>query len=234
MDIEQELAFEIPENVIINEENEIPTNPYEYIMKGRKEFEKLPPVVSVSLPNNVEYNGNSFNNDYIEENIDLEPGEEWIISLLSKFSNLRQYIEYWKLYNNNKNSLINKYNLNEWNNIIFKETNYPFISILIEIDDVLANELLGFILNKINNNNKLLNKHVSLWLFGILSVISKPLTPDNSSLIRDLIRICEKLRSNVVDYYGDELAYLNILITITKIYFVQSEEAQEWLDYIKE
>lgn len=247
MDEDQQLAFSVPdievseEDIKRIEENGQLMTPEEYLLMGRYEVSKLPPVTKAELPVSFDRSSSDDENDDVDENADdYQPSEEWITCLLSKFSDIRIDILYWSenIYLlNNLPYLPHVNDLEQWNLFIFGNNNYsgnyPKLSILIQFDQLLTSKLLSHLINKLDNDIKLLNRHFALWLFGILALVDKPVVPDNSALINNLLRKCKKERENVVDYNSEELGYLNILIVICEIYFVQSSEALNYTDYIK-
>lgn len=245
MEEDQQLAFSVPDVEVTEEEvnkikqNGQPMTPEEYLLLGRYEVSKLPPVTKVELPISSIGTNTEINKD-LDENIDeFQPSEDWITCLLSKFSDTRMNILYWsenKYLLNNLPILPYINDLEKWNLYIFGNDNYspnyPKLSILIQFDQLITNKLLSYLIYKLDNNIKKLNRHYALWLFGILAVVDKPLIPDNSALINNLLKKCVEERKSIVDYESEELGYLNILIVICEIYFVQSPEALNWIDII--
>jgi hypothetical protein len=68
------------------------------------------------------------------------------------------------------------------------------------------------------------------WMYSLLAKLEKPLHQDMSAMLRQLYRRCSILRYELTDSTNnrvsldDELAVLNVLISITGSYFGQGEE----------
>jgi survival of motor neuron protein-interacting protein 1 len=106
----------------------------------------------------------------------------------------------------------------------------PTISLVLQFDQVLTQRVLGYLIEHCQNETRI-SLEQGAWLYTLLARLEKPLHQDMAALIRELYRICCRMRhilcsdSNSATQDRDELiASLNVLIAITGSYFGQGEE----------
>ena len=101
----------------------------------------------------------------------------------------------------------------------------PTTSLMLQFDQVLTARVLTYHVDWLEECH--LTKARSKWIYSILARIEKPLHQDSSAMIRQLYRRCSFLRSTlsiISEFFDQELACLNVLITISGSYFGQGED----------
>ena len=84
--------------------------------------------------------------------------------------------------------------------------------------------------DNLDNGEEIRLDHDScLWLYALLAVLEKPVSPDNVFTIRQLCRFCRKMRSFLCDSEVDHknLAAVNLIILIISRFFDQFDLADE-------
>jgi hypothetical protein len=101
----------------------------------------------------------------------------------------------------------------------------PSTSLMLQFDQVLTAKLLAYHVEWLEHLH--LTPIRSQWLYSLLARIEKPVHQDSVAMIRQLYRRCSFLRSTLSvnsEIFDQELAFLNVLITIGGSYFGQGEE----------
>jgi len=104
-----------------------------------------------------------------------------------------------------------------------KEGNLPLMSIVMYLTQPMVQTLLQhhltFIIAK--------GFHIQQgpWIYSLLAVLQKPLTPDTCSTLRDLARLCAQLRSQLDSASHPHLTPLNLFISLIARYFDQKDMA---------
>jgi hypothetical protein len=111
----------------------------------------------------------------------------------------------------------------------------PSIPMLLQIDQVLTQRILQHLIDWLDTVETV-NQQCFQWIYSLLSRIEKPLHRDMIASIRQLYRRCCELRAalkkpaekhsgkeNGDTSFDQDLAMLNLIITITGYYFGQSE-----------
>jgi len=167
----------------------------------------------------------------------LAPKVEWQEMMVLNFQNLRDMLEEVK-----KNGNINKDNvkmphyrdINAWKSFCFPkgdfdkkfvdETKLPLLDYIVSFEEFTITSLIE------NHINWLIESGFSLhrahWIYALLVRLEKPLLPETSSKLRELILFCCKERSQIPpnDKTNPLLPSLNILITIIDKYFGQGDK----------
>lgn len=112
----------------------------------------------------------------------------------------------------------------------------PTLSLLLQFDNVLSQKLLRYLIEWAEEHSWSLK--LSRWLYSLLARIEKPLHREVVALIRQLFRKCCALRFELAprienfsqnnNFDHEYLASLNLIITLTGIYFGQGES---FIDY---
>lgn len=106
----------------------------------------------------------------------------------------------------------------------------PTTSLLLQFDQVMTQKILGYHVEWLTTRQ--LSSSRGKWLYSLLAKLEKPLHQDISALMRQLYRRCSILRYDLTNNnnnnnkltFDDQLAVLNLLISITGSYFGQGEE----------
>lgn len=70
-------------------------------------------------------------------------------------------------------------------------------------------------------------KHFGCWMYALLVKLEKPLTPEMCSLLRNLARLCSKIRCDLMSADNPLLPQLNLFICLVGRYFDQSDLADK-------
>ena len=95
----------------------------------------------------------------------------------------------------------------------------PSLSLMLQMDHVMTQRVLKYQVEWLESEC-ILTSQRTFWIYALLSRIEKPLHKDAVFLIRKLYKNCSKLRS-LIKEDDVSLPDLNLLITITGIYFGQ-------------
>mmetsp|Transcript_7823 Transcript_7823/g.11689 ORF Transcript_7823/g.11689 Transcript_7823/m.11689 type:complete len:397 (+) Transcript_7823:1-1191(+) len=116
----------------------------------------------------------------------------------------------------------------------------PSTSLMLQFDQVLTQRLLGYHIDWLpgvhqsSEENSMITQLQSQWLYSLLTRLEKPLHSDMTARIRSLYRICCRRRFNLTSVMKanrsnerheeeEELARLNVLISLCGYYFGQGE-----------
>ena len=101
----------------------------------------------------------------------------------------------------------------------------PTTTLLMQFDHVLIQKLLAM------HTDWLAGRDMSVargqWLYGLLARLEKPLYQDAAAVVRQLYRRCCELRAGLLGdsaTFAQDLATLNVLISLAGTYFGQGEE----------
>lgn len=97
----------------------------------------------------------------------------------------------------------------------------PSFGLMLQIDHVMTQRVFKYHVEWLESTENNLTSYRTFWIYALLARIEKPLHKDTVFLIRKLYKICSKLRSVITDEADGSLPDLNLLITITGIYFGQ-------------
>ena len=75
----------------------------------------------------------------------------------------------------------------------------------------------------------------ALWFYGLLSIVEKPLHPDDESNLRSFVIVCSKQRKAIIEKSSYEsldgikksISHLNLIICLVAKYFGQADLADE-------
>ena len=76
----------------------------------------------------------------------------------------------------------------------------------------------------------------ALWFYGLLSIVEKPLHPDDQSCLRSFVIVCSKQRRAIIESSSSEknsaeveksISHLNLIICLVAKYFGQADLADE-------
>jgi len=99
----------------------------------------------------------------------------------------------------------------------------PLMSVVMYLTQPMVEKVLLHHLNFINARGY----HVQQgpWIYALLALLQKPLTPDTCSTLRDLARLCAQLRSQLDSATHPHLTPLNLFISLIARYFDQKDMA---------
>ncbi|GFT37853.1 hypothetical protein NPIL_684711 [Nephila pilipes] len=69
------------------------------------------------------------------------------------------------------------------------------------------------------------------WLYALLVALDTPLYPDTCAMIRNLSRLCSKLRSELTSPKDKFLKPLNMILSIISVYFDQKDMSDNFMEY---
>jgi len=98
----------------------------------------------------------------------------------------------------------------------------PLLPVMLSLDEIARATVFRYHVTWLENISSL-SKDQAIWLFALCAVLDKPLDAETSAAARALLRKCSTLRASKTRD-DDELAMLNILITISGKYFGQAED----------
>lgn len=98
----------------------------------------------------------------------------------------------------------------------------PLLPVMLSLDEIARATVFRYHVTWLENISSL-SKDRAIWLFALCAVLDKPLDAETSAAARALLRKCSTLRASKTRD-DDELAMLNILITISGKYFGQAED----------
>lgn len=146
----------------------------------------------------------------------LLPLKHWEDAFLADFSDLRQALAQLDSVSLGESSLLKKHI-----NIKEDDCGGPKLSKILGMDIVSrASTLKNHI--KLIEPKESLSKTDCSWLYALCAVVDTPFDAEMGASLRCLLRKCAKLRSDKSDC-DDEVAMLNILITVSGKFFGQSE-----------
>ncbi|KAK3918755.1 Gem-associated protein 2 [Frankliniella fusca] len=166
----------------------------------------------------------------------LAPSSEWQERKVSDFSNLRQKIVKWKA-SRHPAPTIELPSISDkkgWRQLCFgaqcdKETSDdnscgspPLLSILVNIGQPMVDTLLNWHSQWLEECNHITHRH-GQWIFALLSCLELPLHPDTCSTLRHIARLCQQLRSSMIEPEASQLAAVNLLICLVGRYFCQTD-----------
>ena len=76
----------------------------------------------------------------------------------------------------------------------------------------------------------------ALWFYGLLSIVEKPLHPDDQSCLRSFVIVCSKQRRAIIeaslgkdsaDEVEKSISHLNLIICLVAKYFGQADLADD-------
>jgi len=106
-----------------------------------------------------------------------------------------------------------------------KQGNPPLISVAMHMNQPMVESVLKHHCNHMNDRGFHIQQ--GPWIYALLALLQKPLSPDTCSTLRDLARICSQLRSGLDSASHPHLTPLNLFISIVARYFDQRDLADE-------
>ncbi len=106
----------------------------------------------------------------------------------------------------------------------------PSIALLLQFDQVLTQRLLKHLIEWLEEHQRV-HSQCFQWIYSLLAYIEKPIHREMVAEIRRLFRLCCDLRAELnasSQNFSEDLAAVNLLITITGIYFGQSEQCSRF------
>eukprot|EP01040_Poterioochromonas_malhamensis_P011826 gene11826-12903_t len=106
----------------------------------------------------------------------------------------------------------------------------PSIALLLQFDQVLTQRLLKHLIEWLEEHQRV-HSRCFQWIYSLLAYIEKPIHREMVAEIRRLFRLCCDLRAELSassQGFSEDLAAVNLLITITGIYFGQSEQCSRF------
>ncbi|CAG8556443.1 3615_t:CDS:2 [Paraglomus occultum] len=217
-----------------------PANGEEYLRLVNEEANKIPAVKIAPSPANKQ------SDDKIagwvkrgwaemkkEENtVDkLMPNKEWEIKFLDGFEGMRQKLRRWI---DKQASNINQAaetlempkhrNKTAWYKFCYGSAGtVPTLSIISKVDQQTTLSLISYHTEWLSDNE--ISKAQSQWIFALLLRVDKLLTPNQTSLLRELCRKCIDIRKNLSARDMDDInfASANIIISIIRGIFGQKD-----------
>jgi len=104
-----------------------------------------------------------------------------------------------------------------------KEGNPPLVSVAMHLTQVMVETLLKHHFTYMNDRG--FHVQQGPWIYALLALLQKPLTPDTCATLRDLARLCARLRSGLDSPTHPHLAPLNLFISLVARYFDQRDMA---------
>lgn len=98
----------------------------------------------------------------------------------------------------------------------------PLLPVVLSLDEIARATVFKYHVTWLENISSL-SKDRAVWLFALCAVLDKPLDAETCAAARALLRKCSSLRASKTRD-DEELAMLNILITIAGKYFGQAED----------
>jgi len=101
--------------------------------------------------------------------------------------------------------------------------NPPLISVIMHLSQSMIETLLKHHCTHLNEKG--FHVQQGPWIYALLSLLEKPLSPDTCSTLRDLARVCGRLRARLDSPSHPHLTPLNLFISIVARYFDQRDLA---------
>lgn len=150
----------------------------------------------------------------------LLPFKHWEDAFLADFSELRQVLMRLDSASLGESSLLKKH-INIKEDDCGSSSGGPKLSKILGMDVVTRASMLKNHIKLLETKDSL-SKNDCAWLYALCAVVDTPFDAEMGAWLRCLLRKCAKLRSEKSDS-DDELAMLNILITVSGKFFGQSE-----------
>lgn len=205
-----------------------PLDGLEYLRRVRWEAAQIPKVKVVKLNSTILTNEQTAYMPSIPEiskcPSKLLPSKDWENAFLADFAELRQAIS--ALENScDEQSLRNvgKVPGKQSDSLQQLKKNAPTLTAVLGMDAVCRAAALRNSITLLEPANTL-SRDECLWLFALCAAVDTPLHADTSASLRCLLRKCSSLLALKLEP-DDEVAMLNILITITGRYFGQFDNS---------
>jgi len=101
----------------------------------------------------------------------------------------------------------------------------PFLSIILSLNQHEVEQLIEYHVRWMEERG--FTKHCGCWMYALLVKLEKPLTPEMCSLLRNLARLCSKIRCDLMSADNPLLPQLNLFICLVGRYFDQSDLADK-------
>ncbi|KAL4716931.1 hypothetical protein ACJJTC_012742 [Scirpophaga incertulas] len=225
-------CFQIDPEVVLKD---VPTTPEEFLLKGIKEREKHSFITKCNkdISKYAEYQSRFVElipTAIVSEKI--KPTKEWQNIQVADFSDVRMYLSrlrakksQWP--NLEKIDIINN-TLKEWKNFFLNTE--PTLKCVLGLSVVLLDQGL-VMLTKILDETKhgyTIDHKIGRWIYALLACLRQPLLSDTISILRDLARKCNDIRSRIDPEDPNATVLVmpfNIFICIVARYFSQLDLA---------
>ncbi|XP_014780798.1 gem-associated protein 2 [Octopus bimaculoides] len=170
----------------------------------------------------------------------LEPSAEWKRKQVADFAKIRQKLNKYKSTHESDIKIMRRKlplasEVEEWFKLCFgrlknltpDESNvleggcFPFLSLVSVMEQHCIEQLLNYHMNCFESIG--FTHHQGQWIFALLTCLQKPLTPEACSAIRNLARICARLRALMNSTTDPHLTPLNLIICLVCQYFEQKD-----------
>ncbi|KAF5280990.1 hypothetical protein FQA39_LY05195 [Lamprigera yunnana] len=201
-----------------------PTTGEEYLHHVMYEYKQCKKVVSAerNFPKFkktvVPFESFMKDNNFIAAPKTLTPSAEWQEKMIKEFTEYKEYV---------LTKLSATPNQQNHDYSIYSEimnTEYPEFNVICDFDCRDQSLIMETINSKLENIGPGLSvdKLLGCWIYNILATIQKPLNPDLCVLLRQLSRVCSKIRSKLPpDALTNLYVPLNLFICIIGKYFGQ-------------
>ncbi len=232
----------------------VPSTAEEYLRMVRQEAAQVPDVVSKAVESSKSSSKSTFDQlaAQFEEvafcRDDLMPSAEWEDCFLEFFASVREnytraLASRSRLGASKNAKLPPSADEHQWLDLCFRgRSQPPTLSHIAKTDSRLRIEILwtlANILKKEKDDEALMRGQGGSWLFSLLVATDKPADPDTAAALRSIVRSLCARRAVLADAKTEELATLNILITVVGTFFGQlepgagrreaaHEQEQEW------
>lgn len=159
---------------------------------------------------------------------EAKPAPEWESHFLEKFTKLRNEIEERRTDKGKrtKKKRADFPQRDEWAEFCLVKHPVPSHSMLYDMDNVTVTELIDVLAEKLRESVDVVSENtLHRWLFCLLAHLEVPLVAETSASLRSILKHCTKLRSRLTkeecSLNPDQVARLNIMITICGRYFSQ-------------
>lgn len=167
----------------------------------------------------------SISTDCVDE---AKPSPEWESRFLEKFAKLRSKVEERRM-DKEKRTKKRRSDFpqrDEWTEFCLVKHPVPSHSMLYDMDNVTVTDLIDVLAEKLCGNIDVDSEVVvHRWLFCLLAHLEVPLLAETSASLRSVLKHCAKLRSRLTkeecSLNPDQVARLNIMMTICGKYFSQ-------------
>ncbi|XP_030753648.1 gem-associated protein 2 [Sitophilus oryzae] len=148
------------------------------------------------------------------------PTKDWQDNALKDFIQLRNFV------NNSKTALPLRDRFRTEDLLRKIHEAAPKFSEITQYSQAAKVQLLQDITNTLKQDRTFINNNVGSWIYAILVLLEKPLTPDCCFKLREFTKICADIRAGLSDSVNEEVAApLNLYICIIARYFNQLDLA---------
>ncbi|GAB1600193.1 gem-associated protein 2-like [Argonauta hians] len=216
----------------------------EYLRRVRDEALCCPSVVVAKSLNkeamNKKQNVHILKDCCVPAPIGLEPLDQWKRKQVADFAKIRLTLSKYRSTHETeikkvRQKLPSASEVEEWYKLCFGELKnpapngtrslkggcLPLLSLVSVMEQSCIERLLNYHMNCFESIG--FTHHQGQWIFAMLTCLQKPLTPEACSAIRNLARICARLRALVKSPSDPHLTPLNLIICLVCHYFEQKD-----------